>query len=122
MTRLLYAPSLQGSPMTTQSLQDFTQCAIARDLAHCWHPFTPQALWGREAEVLMLQSGKGVWLTDSLGRRYIDGNSSIWVNIHGHGHPHIVQAIQRQAATICHSSFLGFGHALASELAEKLLR
>lgn len=98
-----------------------TQRWVQQDLAHCWHPFTPQALWGKEAEVLMLQSGQGVWLTDSLGRRYIDGNSSIWVNIHGHGHPHIVQAIQRQAATLCHSSYLGFGHGLASELAERLV-
>ena len=98
-----------------------TQRWIAQDMAHCWHPFTPQALWGHEAEILMLQSGQGVWLTDSLGRRYIDGNSSIWVNIHGHGHPHIVQAIQRQAATLCHSSYLGFGHGLASELAARLV-
>ncbi len=106
--------------MASQLSQESTRRAIEQDLAHCWHPFTPQSLWGREAEILMIQSGSGVWLTDSLGRRYIDGNSSIWVNIHGHCHPHIVQAIQRQAATLCHSSFLGFGHALASELAEKL--
>lgn len=98
-----------------------TQIWIDRDLAHCWHPFTPQALWGKEAEILMIQSGKGVWLTDSLGRRYIDGNSSIWVNIHGHCHPHIVQAIQKQAATICHSSYLGFAHGLASDLATRLV-
>ena len=100
--------------------QEQTQHWVQQDLAHCWHPFTPQALWGHESEVLMLQSGQGVWLTDSLGRRYLDGNSSIWVNIHGHGHPHIVQAIQRQAATLCHSSYLGFGHGLASELAARL--
>lgn len=101
--------------------QEQTQRWISQDLAHCWHPFTPQALWGKEAEIIMLSSGQGVWLTDSLGRRYIDGNSSIWVNIHGHGHPHIVRAIQQQAETICHSSYLGFGHGLASELAERLV-
>ncbi|MCH5284262.1 MAG: adenosylmethionine--8-amino-7-oxononanoate transaminase [Akkermansiaceae bacterium] len=98
-----------------------TQQWVQQDLAHCWHPFTPQALWGKESEVLMLESGRGVWLTDSLGRRYIDGNSSIWVNIHGHCHPHIVQAMQRQAAKLCHSSYLGFGHGLASALAERLV-
>ncbi len=97
-----------------------TQLWTARDLAHCWHPFTPQALWGKEAEILFLQSGKGVWLTDSLGRRYLDGNSSIWVNIHGHGHPRIVAAIQRQAETLCHCSYLGFAHGLASDLATRL--
>lgn len=97
-----------------------TQRWIQRDLEHCWHPFTPQALWGQESEILMIQSGRGVWLTDSLGRRYIDGNSSIWVNIHGHCHPRIVSAIQRQAETICHSSYLGFAHGLASDLATRL--
>jgi len=101
--------------------QEQTELWVQRDLAHCWHPFTPQSLWGREAEILMIQSGQGVWLTDSLGRRYIDGNSSIWVNIHGHCHPHIVRAMQQQAATICHSSYLGFGHGLASDLAARLV-
>lgn len=100
--------------------QQQTDIWIRRDLEHCWHPFTPQSLWGREAEILMIQSGQGVWLTDSLGRRYIDGNSSIWVNIHGHCHPRIVAAIQKQAATICHSSYLGFGHGQASDLATRL--
>lgn len=100
--------------------QQQTDIWIRRDLEHCWHPFTPHSLWGKEAEILMIQSGQGVWLTDSLGRRYIDGNSSIWVNIHGHCHPHIVAAIQKQAATICHSSYLGFGHGLASDLATRL--
>lgn len=97
-----------------------TDIWIQRDLAHCWHPFTPQALWGKEAEILMIESGKGVWLTDTLGRRYLDGNSSIWVNIHGHCHPHIVEAIRRQAGIICHSSYLGFAHGLASDLATRL--
>jgi len=101
--------------------QQQTEVWVQRDIEHCWHPFTPQSLWGKEAEILMIQSGKGVWLTDSLGRRYIDGNSSIWVNIHGHCHPHIVEAMQKQAATICHSSYLGFGHGLASDLAARLV-
>ncbi len=101
--------------------QQQTEVWVQRDIDHCWHPFTPQSLWGKESEILMIQSGKGVWLTDSLGRRYIDGNSSIWVNIHGHCHPHIVAAMQKQAATICHSSYLGFGHGLASDLAARLV-
>lgn len=101
--------------------QERTQRWIEQDLAHCWHPFTPQALWGKEAEMIMIESGRGVWLTDSLGRSYIDGNSSIWVNIHGHGHPRIVRAMQEQAAKLCHSSYLGFGHGLASELAARLV-
>ena len=105
----------------TMTAKEQTEIWQRRDLAHCWHPFTPQALWGQESEMLMIQSGEGVWLTDSLGRRYIDGNSSIWVNIHGHCHPRIVEAIRRQAGIICHSSYLGFGHGLASDLATRLV-
>lgn len=91
------------------------------DRAHCWHPFTPQALWGSESEMLMIESGEGAWLVDSLGRRYIDGNSSIWVNIHGHRHPRLVAAMKAQLDKIAHSSYLGFAHGLASELAARLV-
>ncbi len=95
---------------------------IAADKAHCWHPFTRQGEWcAVDHEPLMIVRGEGVWLYDAAGRKYIDGNSSIWTNIHGHCRPEIVEAIQRQAATLDHSSYLGLGHPLASELAEKLV-
>lgn len=94
---------------------------VELDLAHCWHPFNPQSIWGRESDMLMIESGEGAWLTDSLGRRYIDGNSSIWVNIHGHRHPRIVAAMKAQLDKIAHSSYLGFAHGLASELAARLV-
>ena len=64
--------------------------------------------------------GEGSWLFDFEGKRYLDANSSIWTNIHGHSHPVIVKAIQDQAATLCHSSYLGLANNKASELAEKL--
>ncbi len=69
----------------------------------------------------MIVRGEGVWLFDSNGKKYLDGNSSIWTNIHGHCRPEIAEAIAKQAATLDHSSFLGLGHPLASELAEKLV-
>lgn len=69
----------------------------------------------------MIVRAEGVWLWDSNGKRYLDGNSSIWTNIHGHCRPEIVEAIAKQAATLDHSSYLGLGHPLASELAEKLV-
>lgn len=94
---------------------------IEQDKKHCWHPFTAQAAWcAPDFEPLMLASGKGVWLTDSEGRSYIDGNSSIWTNIHGHGHPRIVEAMKAQLDKVAHTSYLGFGNPLASELAERL--
>ncbi len=69
---------------------------------------------------LMIAGGEGAYLIDAEGRRYLDGNASIWTNIHGHGHPTIVQAIQRQAAQLAHASSLGFGTAPAAELAARL--
>jgi adenosylmethionine-8-amino-7-oxononanoate aminotransferase len=64
--------------------------------------------------------GEGSWLFDFEGKRYLDANSSIWTNIHGHSHPVIVEAIQDQASKLCHSSYLGLANDKASELAEKL--
>ncbi len=92
---------------------------IEADKAHCWHPFTRQDDWVR-GEPLVLVEGDGVWLTDSEGRRYIDGNASIWTNIHGHAHPVINQAIKEQLDRVAHTSYLGFANPRASELAERL--
>lgn len=69
----------------------------------------------------MIERGEGVWLYDTEGNKYIDGNSSIWTNIHGHSHPVINQAIKDQLEKISHSSYLGYGHPLASELASRLV-
>ena len=92
------------------------------DKRHCWHPFTQQEKWvASEHEPMMIESGEGVWLRDVKGNTYIDGNSSIWTNIHGHSHPFINKAICNQLEKIAHSSYLGFGHRLASELSAKLV-
>ncbi len=92
------------------------------DKQHCWHPFTQQEMWtSPQHQPIMIESGEGVWLQDTEGNKYIDGNSSIWTNIHGHNHPVINQAIKDQLAKISHSSYLGYGHPLASELALRLV-
>ena len=92
---------------------------ILADHAHCWHPFTDQEIWESKFPVVICR-GKGSWLFDVEGKRYLDANSSIWTNIHGHSHPVIVEAIQDQATKLCHSSYLGLANDKASELAEKL--
>ncbi len=92
---------------------------VAADHAHAWHPFTDQEIWESESP-LIVSRGEGSWLIDTEGQRYLDANSSIWTNIHGHSHPVIVAAIQDQAAKLCHSSYLGLANDKASELAEKL--
>ena len=72
--------------------------ALARlDKAHLWHPFTPMSDWCADGhDPLILVRGEGAWLEDSEGRRYLDGNSSIWTNIHGHNHPTITTALREQ--------------------------
>lgn len=103
------------------AMRDDTRRWIEADRVHCWHPFTRQAEWcAPEYEPVVIVRGKGAWLWDSEGRRYLDGNSTIWTNIHGHGHPAINEAITRQLEQISHVSFLGITHPAAIELAEKL--
>lgn len=107
--------------LVATSVRDETRQWIESDHAHCWHPFTRQQEWCKHPDdTLVITKGEGPWLWDSQGRRYLDGNSSIWTNIHGHSHPTIVAALQRQAATLDHSSFLGFTHPGAVELAARL--
>jgi adenosylmethionine---8-amino-7-oxononanoate aminotransferase len=102
-------------------MRDQTRQWIQADQAHCWHPFTRQAEWcARGHDPLVIVRGEGSWLYDSEDRRYLDGNSSIWTNVHGHAHPGITAAITRQLENIAHSSFLGFTHPLAATLAGRL--
>ena len=69
----------------------------------------------------MLVAGEGALLRDSDGREYIDGNSSIWTNLHGHRHPRIDTAIRAQLDRVAHTSFLGFTNPPAVQLAAELL-
>lgn len=99
-----------------------TQALIQLDKAHVWHPFTPMRDWiSPEHQPLVLVAGQGPWLEDSHGRRYLDGNSSIWTNIHGHGHPILNRAIREQLEQVAHTSFLGFTNPKAVELAARLV-
>ena len=85
-----------------------------------WHPFTQMR--GFEAEgAPVIESGDGVWLTDTAGRRYIDGISSLWCNVHGHRHPGIDDAVRAQLEQVSHSTMLGLSHPGAEELAQRLV-
>ncbi len=85
-----------------------------------WHPFTQMRDWLKR-EPIVITSGKGAVLSDVKGREYLDANSSIWTNLHGHNHPKINSAINRQLKKISHSSALGFANEPASILAAKLI-
>ena len=91
------------------------------DHAHVWHPFTQMRDWLR-SEPRVIVSGQGAVLRDEQGREYLDANSSIWTNLHGHAHPRINAAIQRQLGKVAHSSALGLANEPASLLAAKLVK
>jgi adenosylmethionine-8-amino-7-oxononanoate transaminase len=91
-----------------------------RDHRYLWHPFTQMKDWMAEGPVI-IASGEGAMLWDTNGREYIDANSSIWTNLHGHRHPGITQAIKDQLNCVAHSSFLGLSNEPAILLAEKLV-
>lgn len=92
------------------------------DKRHLWHPFTPMRPWcAPEHEPLLLVSGHGCVLKDQHGHEYLDGNASIWTNVHGHNHPVINAAIIEQLGKVAHTSFLGFTHEPAIRLAKELV-
>ena len=73
-----------------------------------------------QREPIVIARGKGAILQDVHGRKYLDANSSIWTNLHGHNHPKINAAIKRQLRRIAHSSALGLANEPASLLAREL--
>ena len=99
---------------------DKTRSLRAIDHATIWHPFTPMSVW-LDDDAPIIERGEGFELIDTDQNRYIDGVSSLWVNVHGHGHPKIVEAIVEQTRRLQHSTFLGLSHPPAIELASRLL-
>lgn len=92
---------------------------IELDRRHVWHPFTQHSLWNRH-DPLLIVGGDREYLIDADGRRYIDGHSSLWCNIHGHCRPEIDKAVRRQLDRIAHSTQLGLASPPAIELAARL--
>ena len=91
---------------------------IDRDRAHLWHPYTQMQT---APAPLAIVKGEGVYLYTEDGRRLLDGISSWWVNIHGHSHPRLNQALIEQANQLEHVVFAGCTHRPAVELAERLI-
>ncbi|HEY8516946.1 MAG TPA: adenosylmethionine--8-amino-7-oxononanoate transaminase [Candidatus Binatia bacterium] len=91
------------------------------DRRHLWHPFTQMRDW-LSSEPLVIVAGDGNYLIDEQGRRYLDGVSSLWCNVHGHRHPTIDAAVRAQLDRIAHSTMLGLTHPGAAELAARLVR
>ena len=91
------------------------------DRQYIWHPFTQMQEWERE-DPLIIEKGDGVYLYDIHGNKYLDGSSSIWVNLHGHRNPALDTAIQDQLGKIAHSTLLGAASPPSIVLARELVK
>ena len=91
------------------------------DKDYLWHPFTQMKEWLRGKPVIITE-GSDCFLRDIYGKWYLDGVSSLWVNIHGHRQQVIDDAIREQLNHISHSTMLGLSNVPAIQLAERLIR
>lgn len=90
------------------------------DKRFIWHPFAQMKDWLAE-KPLIIAEGRGCFLKDIYGKWYLDGVSSLWVNIHGHKRKEIDDAVRQQLDKIAHSTLLGLGNVPSIRLAEKLI-
>ena len=90
------------------------------DRRYVWHPFTQMREWV-QGEPLVIVEAEGAWLRDAEGRMYLDGNSSIWTNLHGHRRPEIDVALSAQLTRVAHTSFLGLTNDVAAAYARELV-
>ena len=106
-----------SSPWPPGSLDN--EAWLRRSLASVWHPCTQmkQHEW---LPLIPIARAQGVWLYDFDGRRYLDAIGSWWVNLFGHGHPHIKARIAAQLDRLEHVLLAGFTHAPVVELSERL--
>src|SRR5688572_28079674 len=106
------------SPMQASNRNDLL---LKRSLSAVWHPCT-QMKQHEPLPLPPLASGRGAWLYDFEGRRYLDAVSSWWVNLFGHANPRIGGAVAEQLQTLEHAMLAGFTPAPVVELSERLSR
>ena len=94
-----------------------TAALVEKDRRYLWHPFTQMQAWMGTEEPVVIERGEGHWLIDTEGRRYLDGVSSLWCNIHGHRVEAIDRAVSEQLKRIAHSTMLGLASVPSIELA-----
>ena len=108
--------------MNRTSAPAWSHDAIRRlDHAHLWHPFTPMQVWLDDDPVVIVRAD-GHELIDDGGRRYLDGVSSLWCNVHGHNRPELNAAIAAQLEEVAHTTLLGLTSVPAVLLADRLVR
>ncbi len=100
---------------------DEIHALVKADHTHVWHPFTPMQEW-YDQPCMIVAAGEGAYVIDAEGNRYLDGISSLWVNVHGHRRREIDDAVRGQLDRIAHSTLLGSCNIPAIQLAEKIAR
>ncbi len=93
----------------------------AADKRYVWHPFTQMQDWQGQKQ-LIIEEARGSYLKSSQGKWYLDGVSSLWVNVHGHRKKELDDALMRQAGKVSHSTLLGLGNIASIELAKMLVK
>jgi adenosylmethionine-8-amino-7-oxononanoate aminotransferase len=111
----MQAPTADARPIPAGA------CPAADSDSHLWHPFAQMAEFAAFPP-LHIVAGQGGWLTDSAGREYLDGNASIWTNVHGHNDPELNAAVRNQLERVAHTTLLGLTHGPAEELAAALIQ
>ncbi|HHO6461284.1 adenosylmethionine--8-amino-7-oxononanoate transaminase [Staphylococcus aureus] len=99
---------------------NYTQQLKQKDSEYVWHPFTQMGVYSKE-EAIIIEKGKGSYLYDTNGNKYLDGYASLWVNVHGHNNKYLNKVIKKQLNKIAHSTLLGSSNIPSIELAEKLI-
>jgi len=91
------------------------------DHSYIWHPFTQMKDWCEE-DPLIITEGRDCFIKDARGRWYLDGVSSIWVNVHGHRRAELDRAVREQLDRIAHTTMLGVSNDAAIKFAERLVK
>src|SRR5215470_13818549 len=128
------APATRTSTSTSRSIRwnrwnrwslrmdaELARALLLQDQRHVWHPFTQMQSWP-EDEPLIIEGAEGNYLIDVGGNRYLDGVSSLWVNVHGHRKREIDEAIREQLGRVAHSTLLGLASVPSIQLAVELTR
>src|SRR6476469_10026028 len=95
---------------------------VALDKQRVWHPYPEMGSYIAETDPLVVARAEGSRLFDLDGQSYLDANSSWWVASLGHNHPRPVEALTRQARTMCHCSLAGITHPEAALLGDELTK
>ncbi|MFC1704092.1 adenosylmethionine--8-amino-7-oxononanoate transaminase [Candidatus Omnitrophota bacterium] len=115
-----HASRINLKPILEQKVTSRTKRLLEADKKYIWHPFTQMKDWLRE-EHLVIEEAKGNYLKDTDGKWYLDGISSLWVNVHGHKKMEIDTAIKNQLQKVSHTTLLGLGNVPSIELAQELI-